>query len=118
MIEKCIDQLFNYLFNLKQYLILPFLCSLTVEGLDTALCLHIIGLLRIKTLAPPSIKFECDFCESAEQTLTPNARAARYEEPKTQQLLHSVRHYRERAGSEGTYFVSHNRTFQGFSKLV
>lgn len=44
------------------------------------------------------------------------ALSVRLEDPKTQ--LHTVRHYRVRSGAGGTYFVSHNRTFQGFSKLI
>ena len=40
----------------------------------------------------------------------------RCEDPKTQ--LHNVRHYRVRVGAGNTYYVSHNRAFQGFSKLI
>ena len=56
------------------------------------------------------------FSALADNKTSSYALSVRCEDPKTQ--LHSVRHYRVRVGAGNTYYVSHNRTFQGFSKLI
>ena len=60
--------------------------------------------------------FSLTFSALADTSNPSYALSVRYEDQKTE--LNSVRHYRVRVAARNTYYVSHNRTFQGFSKLI